>query len=56
MEDRRFRTKCSSNDTVFSKMADGVSRSPLTRVPIDSVTNEADHFIPGLAVDKSTSG
>ena len=33
-----------------------VSWSPVKRVPIDGVTSAADHFIPGLAVDKSTSG
>ena len=26
------------------------------RIPIDAVTSGADHFIPGIAVDRSTSG
>ena len=55
-EDCRFRPKCSSNDIAFSTSSDGTTWSPVTRVPIDSVTSGADHFIPGLAVDKSTSG
>lgn len=55
-EDCRFRARCSSNDIVFSTSSDGASWSAVTRVPIDSVTSGADHFIPGLAVDKSTSG
>jgi hypothetical protein len=55
-EDCRFRAKCSSNDIVFSTSSDGVTWSPVTRVPIDLVTSGADHFIPGLAVDSSTSG
>jgi hypothetical protein len=55
-EDCRFRTKCSSNDIVFSSSSDGVNWSAVTRVPIDPVTSGADHFIPGLAVDKATSG
>jgi hypothetical protein len=55
-EDCRFRTKCSSNDIVFSSSNDGVKWSAVTRVPIDSVTSGADHFIPGLAVDKATAG
>lgn len=55
-EDCRFRARCSSNDIVFSTSSDGVTWSPVTRVPIDSVTSGEDHFIPGLAVDKSTSG
>jgi hypothetical protein len=55
-EDCRFRKNCSSNDIVFSSSSDGISWSPVTRVPIDPVTSGADHFIPGLAVDKRTSG
>jgi hypothetical protein len=55
-EDCRFRKNCTSNDIVLSSSTDGVSWSPVTRVPIDSVTGGADHFIPGLGVDKQTSG
>jgi hypothetical protein len=55
-EDCRFRPKCSSNDIVFSSSPDGVSWSAVKRVPIDPVTSGADHFIPGLGVDKATSG
>jgi hypothetical protein len=55
-EDCRFRKNCSSNDIVFSSSSDGVNWSAVKRVPIDDVTSGADHFIPGLAVDKSTSG
>jgi hypothetical protein len=53
-EDCRFRAKCSSNDIVFSSSSNGTSWSPVKRVPIDPVTSGADHFIPGLAVDKAT--
>jgi len=55
-EDCRFRAKCSSNDIVFSTSSNGTSWSAVKRVPIDPVTSGADHFIPGLAVDKATSG
>jgi hypothetical protein len=55
-EDCRFRAKCSSNDIVFSTSSDGVSWSDVTRVPIDDATSTVDHFIPGLAVDRATSG
>ena len=55
-EDCRFRTKCSSNDIVFSTSTDAVHWSKPARVPIDPVTSGADHFIPGLAVDPTTSG
>jgi hypothetical protein len=55
-EDCRFRAKCSSNDIVFSTSSNGTNWSAVKRVPIDFVTSGADHFIPGLAVDKTTSG
>src|SRR3954449_11086538 len=55
-EDCRFRKNCTSNDIVFSTSSDGVNWSAVKRIPIDPVTSGADHFIPGLAVDKSTSG
>jgi hypothetical protein len=55
-EDCRFRKNCTSNDIVLSSSADGVEWSDPSRVPIDSPASGADHFIPGLAVDASTSG
>jgi hypothetical protein len=55
-EDCRFRKNCPSNDIVFSKSSDGVSWTDPARVPIDDVTSSVDHFIPGLAVDPTTSG
>src|SRR5262249_41254380 len=39
------------NDIVLTSSADGVTWSPVTRVPIDPVTSGVDHFIPGLGVD-----
>jgi hypothetical protein len=55
-EDCRFRTKCASNDIVFSSSSDGVTWPSVSRVPIDDVTSTVDHFIPGLGVDRATSG
>jgi hypothetical protein len=55
-QDCRFRKNCTSNDIVFSTSSDGVAWSAVKRVPIDSVTSGADHFIPGIAVDMRTSG
>lgn len=54
--DCRFRANCSSNDLVLSTSSDGVKWTSPVRVPIDAVTSTVDHFIPGLAVDKTTSG
>ncbi len=55
-QDCRFRQNCAQNDLVFSTSHDGVTWNAPARVPIDSTSNSVDHFIPGLAVDRSTSG
>jgi hypothetical protein len=54
--DSRFRRRGAANDLVFSTSSDGVTWSAVTRVPIDATNSGVDHFIPGLAVDKATSG
>ena len=55
-QDCRFRTNCSSNDLVLSTSSDGVNWTSPARIPIDPVTSTVDHFIPGMAVDRTTSG
>jgi len=55
-QDCRFRTGCKSNDIVFSTSTNGTTWSTVTRIPIDATSSSVDHFLPGLAVDKSTSG
>ncbi len=55
-QDCRFRRNCRSNDIVMSTSTDGSSWSAVTRIPIDGTGSGVDHFIPGLGVDKSTSG
>jgi hypothetical protein len=56
--DCRFRKACRVNDIVYAKSlnATGTSWSAVTRVPIDATSTRIDHFIPGLAVNKATSG
>lgn len=60
--DCRFRAGCSGanppafNDIVYTTTTDGVSWTPVVRVPIDRVDSTVDHFIPGIGVDRSTSG
>jgi len=54
--DCRFENKCSANDIVYSTSSDGTSWSAVQRIPIDPINSGVDHFIPGLAVDTSTSG
>ncbi len=56
-QDSRFRRAGKANDIVYSSSTNvGVTWSAITRVPIDATNSGVDHFIPGLAVDKSTSG
>jgi hypothetical protein len=56
--DCRFRRGCKTNDIVVSHSlnATGTSWSAVSRVPIDGTNSGIDHFIPGLAVNKATSG
>jgi hypothetical protein len=56
--DCRFSKSCKGNDIVVthSLNATGTSWSAITRIPIDGVNSGVNHIIPGLAVDKSTSG
>jgi hypothetical protein len=55
-QDCRFRSGCSSNDIVMSTSSNGKNWSSVVRIPIDATNSGADHFIPGIGVDKSTSG
>jgi hypothetical protein len=55
-QDCRFRSGCSSNDIVMSTSTNGTSWTSPVRIPIDPVTSTVDHFIPGLAVDRTSSG
>ena len=55
-EDCRFEAGCSANDIVMSTSSNGTTWSAVTRIPADAVGSGIDHIIPGLAVDKTTSG
>ena len=55
-DDCRFRSGCSSNDIVMSTSSNGKSWSSVARIPIDPVNSGEDHFLPGIGVDRSTSG
>jgi hypothetical protein len=54
--DCRFISGCAANDIVFSTSSDGQHWSAVERVPIDSTSSGQDNFLPGLAVDRNTSG
>lgn len=55
-DDCRFRSGCGADDIVMSTSTDGDTWSAVTRIPIDATTSGADHFIPGIGVDPTTSG
>jgi hypothetical protein len=57
-QDCRFRSGCSSNDIVMSTGPElpGLQWTPPVRIPIDPTTSGLDHFIPGIAVNRSSSG
>ena len=55
-QDCRFRASCSSNDIVLTTSVDGVAWTAVRRIPIDASTSTVDHFVPGLAVNRATSG
>ena len=55
-QDCRFRAGCPSNDIVMSTSTNGRTWTPPVRIPIDPTNSTVDHFIPGLAVDRTSSG
>jgi hypothetical protein len=55
-QDCRFRTGCKANDIVMTTSTNGTTWTAVTRIPIDNTGSGVDHFIPGLAVDNTTSG
>ena len=55
-QDRRFEPGGTANDIVLSSSGDGTTWSPVTRIPLDPIGSNVDHFIPGLAVDRTTDG
>jgi hypothetical protein len=55
-QDCRFRRGCKANDLVMTTSTNGTTWTPVVRIPIDATGSNVDHFIPGLAVDNTTSG
>jgi hypothetical protein len=54
--DCRFRTGCTRNDIIISESTSETTWAAPYRVPIDATSSTVEHFVPGLGVDKSTSG
>jgi hypothetical protein len=54
--DCSFRSGCGTNDLVLITSTNGKKWTTPARIPIDPLSSTVDHFIPGLAVDRATSG
>jgi hypothetical protein len=52
----RYEANCSANDLEFSTTLDGVTWTPVQRIPLDPIGSGVDHFLPSIAVDTATSG
>src|SRR5260370_693096 len=55
-QDNRFEPGGTANDIVLSSSSDGITWSPVSRIPLDPVGSNVDHFIPGLAVNRTSAG
>jgi hypothetical protein len=55
-QDNRFEPGGAANDIVLSSSSDGDSWSAPARIPIDPADGTVDHFIPGLAVNRTSAG
>jgi BNR repeat protein len=55
-QDSGFRSGSSSNDIVMSTSTNCTTWTAKVRIPIDATNSGVDHFIPGIAVDRTTSG
>lgn len=54
--DCRFEPGCNGNDVVMTTSTDGVTWSPIRRIPIAPVGGGIDVYVAGLGVDQNTSG
>jgi hypothetical protein len=54
--DCRFRSGCSTDDLVLTTSTNGTTWSKVARIPIDPISSTVDHFIPGIGIDRTTSG
>jgi len=54
--DCSFRSGCSTDDLVLTTSTNGTTWTKIARIPIDPLTSTVDHFIPGIGIDRATSG
>ena len=54
--DSRFEKSGTASDLLLTSSPDGLNWTHPTRIPADPIGSGVDHFVPGLAVDRSTAG
>ncbi len=54
--DCSFRGCAGGNDIVMTTTTDGMTWTPVARIPIDALNSPDDHMIPGIAVQPGTKG
>ncbi|HET8846859.1 MAG TPA: sialidase family protein [Ktedonobacteraceae bacterium] len=51
-----FEANCTTDDIVFTTTTDGLTWTPLQRIPLDTIGSNVEHLTAGISVDSSTSG
>lgn len=51
-----FEANCATDDIVLTTTTDGLTWTPLQRIPLDAIGSKVEHLTAGLAVDNGTSG
>ncbi|MBV9259599.1 MAG: exo-alpha-sialidase [Ktedonobacteraceae bacterium] len=51
-----FEPNCATDDIVLTTTTDGLTWTPLQRIPLDAVGSGVEHLTAGLAVDTGTAG
>lgn len=51
-----FESNCATDDIVLTTTTDGLSWTPLQRIPLDAIGSGVEHITAGLAVDAETAG
>ncbi|HEY7416355.1 MAG TPA: sialidase family protein, partial [Ktedonobacteraceae bacterium] len=51
-----FEANCATDDIVLTTSTDGLTWTPLQRIPLDAIGSGVEHLTAGIAVDSGTSG
>jgi BNR repeat-like domain len=51
-----FEANCATDDIIMTTTTDGLTWTPLQRIPLDAIGSGVEHLTAGLAVDRGTAG